>query len=85
MKNDEGGQKYDTIHNSTYYDPYISRGGDCCHKYWRQRIPRDIWRLGGMYCDFSVYYETLNRTKEKVKKVEDPTGSSTFSRIKRSL
>ena len=85
MKNDEGGQKHDTIHNSTYYDPYISGGGDCCHKYWRQRIPRDIWRPGGMYCDFSVYYETLDRTKEKVKKVEDPTGSSTFSRIKRSL
>ena len=38
-----------------------------------------------MYCDFSVYYETLDRTKEKVKKVEDPTGSSTFSRIKQLL
>lgn len=43
IENDEGGQKYDTIHNSTYYDPYISGGGDCCHKYWRQCIPRDIW------------------------------------------
>lgn len=43
MENDKGGQKYDTIHNSTYYDPYISGGGDCCHKYWRQCIPRDIW------------------------------------------
>ena len=43
IENDEGGQKHDTIHNSTYYDPYISRGGDCCHKYWRQCLPRDIW------------------------------------------
>lgn len=43
MENDKGGQKYDTIHNSTYYDPYISGGSDCGHKYWRQRIPRDIW------------------------------------------
>ena len=43
IENDEGGQKYDTIHNSTYYDPYISGGGDCCHKHWRQCIPRDIW------------------------------------------
>ena len=43
IENDEGGQKHDTIHNSTYYDPYISRGGDCCHKYWRQCVPRNIW------------------------------------------
>ena len=31
IENDEGGQKYDTIHNSTYYDPYISGGCYNCH------------------------------------------------------